>query len=72
AGHYFDHIGTTKPTETMPKVMKGRDPKIKLNIHNVSEVNSPDRDISQIYGPATSRNYQDTGKQISDKSEEKE
>lgn len=58
-GHYFDKIGTKKPSEALPKLMKGRDPKILLDIHNVSEVNETDMDISQIYGPATSKDYED-------------
>ena len=62
AGHYFDNIGTTKPTETFQNVYKGRDPKITLDIHDVSEVNSRDRDISQIHGPATSLDYKEEKK----------
>ncbi len=36
-GHYR---GVTKPNETMTKVMNGRDPKILMKIHNVSDVNN--------------------------------
>ncbi len=55
-GHYT--ANKIQPEETFPKVIK-RDPKILLDIHNVSEVNEPNRDISQIHGPATSNDYKD-------------
>lgn len=70
-GHYFDKIGTTMPTEPLPKVMSGRDPKILLDIHNVSDVNRKDMDISQIYGPPTSEDYKDKSSQLVDKSDTK-
>ncbi len=38
-GHY---VGTLKPNETITKVMSGRDPKLLMDIHNVSEVNKKD------------------------------
>lgn len=63
AGHYFGSIGTKKPKETFQKVMN-REPNLKLDIHDVSGVNEPGRDISQIYGPATSKDYQESPKQI--------
>lgn len=55
-GHYFDEVGMTMPEEKMPEVM-GRKPRILMDIHEISEVNEPGKDISQIYGPATSRDY---------------
>ncbi len=48
-GHY---VGTVKPDETIREVM-GREPRLLMNIHSVSEVNRPDIDLSQIPGPAT-------------------
>lgn len=57
-GHYAGKLGTKKPNETMPKVMSGRDPKLLLDIHQISEVNAKNRDISQIDGPPTSEDYQ--------------
>ena len=41
-----------KPTETIQKVM-GRQPKLLLDIHNISEVNDPSVDLSKIDGSAT-------------------
>ena len=55
-GHYFEN--KVEPKETLPKVIK-RDPKILLDIHSVSEVNEPNRDLSKIDGPATSKDFKD-------------
>lgn len=55
-GHYFEN--KVEPKETLPKVIK-RDPKILLDIHTVSEVNEPNRDLSKIDGPATSKDFKD-------------
>jgi len=54
AGHY---IGTVKPQEVMPEVMDGRQPKILMDIHSVSEVNRPEIDLSEIEGPAHSTDF---------------
>ena len=51
-GHY---VGMQKPKETMPEVMGGRAPKLLMDIHDVSGVNTID--ISALPGPATSLNY---------------
>ncbi|WP_068597785.1 2Fe-2S iron-sulfur cluster-binding protein [Vaginella massiliensis] len=56
ANHYLNT--TVKPKETLPRVIH-RDPKVLLDIHTVSEVNEPNRDISKIHGPATSEDYKD-------------
>ncbi len=50
-GHY---LGLKKPKETIADVMGGRQPKLLMDIHDVSEVNDPDLDLSKINGPATS------------------
>lgn len=55
-GHYFEN--KVEPKETLPKVIK-RDPKILLDIHSVSKVNEPNRDLSKIDGPATSKDFKD-------------
>ncbi len=47
-GHYR---GLTKPKDTLPEVI-GRAPKHLLDIHNVSDVNRPEIDLSLIQGPA--------------------
>ncbi len=50
-GHY---VNTVQPKETMPKVMSGRDPRLLMDIHSVSQVNMQDLELSEINGPATS------------------
>jgi len=54
AGHY---VGTVKPQEVMPEVMDGRNPKLLMDIHSVSEVNRPEIDLSEIEGPAHSVDF---------------
>jgi NADH-quinone oxidoreductase subunit G len=51
-GHYENGV---KPNETIKKVMGGRDPKLLMNIKDVSEVNQVD--LSEIDGPATSESF---------------
>lgn len=46
------------PVDPLPEVM-GRNPKILMDIHSVSDVNSPDIDLSRIDGPATSKVFND-------------
>ena len=54
AGHY---VGTVETQEVMPEVMDGRKPKLLMHIHDVSEVNRPEIDLSEIEGPAHSTDY---------------
>ena len=49
-GHY---VGTVTPHETLQEVMGGREPRLLMDIHTVSEVNKPEVDLSEIQGPAT-------------------
>jgi NADH-quinone oxidoreductase subunit G len=51
-GHYENGV---IPNETIKKVMGGRDPKLLMNIKDVSEVNQVD--LSEIEGPATSETF---------------
>ena len=53
-GHYE---GLKKPVDPLPEVMGGREPKLLMDIHDVSDVNSVD--LSQIEGPATSKTFED-------------
>lgn len=55
-GHYNDSVQS--PEETFPKVLK-REPKLLLDIHDVSKVNKPTRDLSKIQGPATSNDFKE-------------
>ena len=56
-GHYAGTVGTNIPTETFKAVHAGRDPKLLMDIHAVSEVNPTDIELSLINGPAHSNNF---------------
>lgn len=56
AGHYTNVV---KPKETFTDVMDGRKPKLLMDIHSVSDVNTVD--LNLIPGPATSATF--SGKQ---------
>lgn len=53
--HYVDMV---RPKEILPEVMGGRAPKLLMDIHEVSEVNQPDIQLSKIPGPATSETFE--------------
>jgi NADH-quinone oxidoreductase subunit G len=53
--HYVDMV---RPKETLPDVMGGRAPKQLMDIHDVSDVNDPDINLSEIPGPATSETFE--------------
>jgi len=53
-GHY---VGVHEPKETFSSVHGGRQPKLLMDIHSVSEVNRPDIDLSAIPGPAHSSDF---------------
>lgn len=57
ANHYTN--STVMPKETMNEVMGGRDPKLMMDIHEVSEVNKPNIHLSAIEGPATSEVFEE-------------
>jgi NADH-quinone oxidoreductase subunit G len=52
AGHY---TGVEKPKETFEAVMDGRKPKLLMDIHNVSQVNTVDLNV--LPGPATGATF---------------
>ncbi len=54
-GHY---VNVVLPTEILPEVMDGREPRVMLNIHDVSGVNEPDNDLSLIEGPPHSDDFE--------------
>jgi NADH-quinone oxidoreductase subunit G len=56
-GHYENVV---KPKETIREVMGGRDPKLLMDIHAVSDVNDPKVDLSLIQGPPTGETYNET------------
>jgi NADH-quinone oxidoreductase subunit G len=49
--------GLVMPKETITEVMGGRDPKLLMDIHEVSDVNDPDVDLSKVAGAATSKTF---------------
>ena len=53
-GHY---VGVHQPKETFAAVMHGRDPKLLMDIHTVSEVNKPNIDLSLLERPAHSTDF---------------
>jgi NADH-quinone oxidoreductase subunit G len=57
AGHYQGNVGLTRPAEIFQPVHDGRQPKLMMNIHDVSEVNKPTIDLSLIEGPAHSTDF---------------
>ena len=59
AGHY---IGTKQPKEFLPEVMGGRNPRLLMDIHTVSDVNRPEIHLSEIDGPATSDVFDENDK----------
>jgi NADH-quinone oxidoreductase subunit G len=60
ANHY---VNAKRPHETIAAVMGGRDPKLLMDIHNISDVNDPSVDLSLIEGPATGKTFEKTEKQ---------
>lgn len=54
ANHY---VGAQKPKDTLVEVMDGRQPKLLMDIHSISQVNRPNIDLSQIDGPAHSDDF---------------
>lgn len=49
--------GLVTPKETITEVMGGRDPKLLMDIHDVSGVNDPEVDLSKVAGAATSKTF---------------
>ena len=56
-GHYAGKVGTHKPTETFEAVHGGRQPKLLMDIHSVSEVNKPEITLSKLDRPAHSTDF---------------
>jgi NADH-quinone oxidoreductase subunit G len=56
ANHY---VGVKQPHEALPEVMGGRQPRLLMDIHTVSQVNKPDIDLSKIKGPAHSNDFKE-------------
>lgn len=55
-GHYAGKVGTTPSPVLIDKVI-GKQPKLKMNIHDVSEVNKPQYHLDKIGGPAHSDDF---------------
>ncbi len=56
-GHYAGNIGTTIPTETFEKIHNGRQPNLLMDIHDVSNVNKPNIQLSLLERPAHSTDF---------------
>lgn len=54
-GHY---VGVTKPNETFSAVHNGRSPKLLMDIHDVSEVNKQNIELSALNRPAHSNDFE--------------
>ncbi len=54
AGHY---VNAVEPPEFLPELME-RQPRLMLDIHDVSKVNEPQNDISLLEGPAHSEDFE--------------
>jgi NADH-quinone oxidoreductase subunit G len=59
AGHY---VNVMKPKETFSEVMNGRQPKLLLDIHAISDVNTVDLNV--LPGPATSETFNGNAKSV--------
>jgi NADH-quinone oxidoreductase subunit G len=46
-----------QPDETLVKVMDGRKPRLLMDIHNISEVNQPQIQLSELQGPPNGEVY---------------
>ena len=53
-GHY---VNVVKPQEVFNDVMKGRDPKLLMDIHDESEVNNPTVELSSFNRPSHSTDF---------------
>ncbi len=53
-GHYVE---MKMPRETLPDVMNGRDPRVLLDIHTISDVNRPEIELSELPRPAFSDDF---------------
>jgi NADH-quinone oxidoreductase subunit G len=56
--------GLEMPNDTVKEVMGGRDPKLLMNIHNVSGVNNPNIHLSEIDRPAHMEDFARSGDHI--------
>jgi len=63
ANHYENAV---KPEEFLPEVMHGRAPKLLMDIHEISDVNQPEVDLSLIEGPPTSATYNNSNEEKKD------
>ena len=49
------------PNDTIKEVMGGRNPKLLMNIHNVSGVNNPNIHLSEIDRPSQMEDFERSG-----------
>ncbi|HKP32400.1 MAG TPA: hypothetical protein VJT83_06720, partial [Chitinophagaceae bacterium] len=53
------YLKVDRPDEVLVKVMDGRKPKLLMDIHDVSEVNNPNIDLSELMGPANGEVFEE-------------
>ena len=56
-GHYAGNIGTKTAQPTLIEAIIGKEPQFKLDIHDISEVNQAQINLSSIQGPAHSDDF---------------
>jgi NADH-quinone oxidoreductase subunit G len=61
AGHY---VGIKKPNETFSEIMGGSKPKLLMDIHSISEVNTVE--LSEIPGPASNKTFNEDPRAVGD------
>ena len=59
------YVGLTKPPEFLEDIMHGTHPRYMLDIHNVSEVNTPEVRLDLLEGPAHSDDFETDNKEAS-------
>jgi NADH-quinone oxidoreductase subunit G len=55
-------VGAKRPQETIAEIMGGRNPKLMMDIHGISDVNKPEVHLSELPGPATGNTFTPTPK----------
>jgi NADH-quinone oxidoreductase subunit G len=53
------YLKVEEPQDILPEVMHGRNPKLLMDIHDVSDVNKLNIHLSEIQGPSTSDTFED-------------
>jgi len=72
ANHYEVKV---MPDDPLDKLLKGRDPVLLMDIHNVSQVDQKEVHLDELFGPATGKTFNgdplSTGHNVTDIKEDK-